>query len=200
MTANAAEMWPVQGDVSAFWQVQTKDGAHAGRGGAAWLGYAFWLDQQSPESAFFSTGIEGTIADPATGSPHAWTVGAGTRMGWGVRESKKHPLGNPDFYAYGRVTPFLARGYDDATHGERFGGGLRLGLGFTAPGWTRLLARGATEGGAGDCDGTGTICDVIIAAYIVAMFTNHFEVYVETFGFERDRLSTRIGLRVGAGF
>ncbi len=188
----AAEMWPVQGDISAFWQVDAKTGAHEGRGGAAWLGYAFWLDR-APDSAFFSSGVEVTLSDASTGAPHAWTAGGGTRMGWGTRSSKKHPYGNPDFYAYGRVTPFVA--FED----ERFAGGARFGIGFTAPGWTRLLASGLTATGS-DCDSTGTVCDALAVAYLAAMLTNHFEAFVEVSGYDRDHLSTRFGLRVGAGF
>lgn len=218
--ARGSSQWlPVQGDIAGglmFTEKEDENGrvvTIAAPHASASLGFVTYTNP-APQAMFFGAGIEGTIA--SVEMPYQWSAGAGTRFGiaW---KNPRHRTGIPDFYLYGRFTPFVGGGYgssDEFTGTrrntfEKMGGGARMAVGFTAPGWTRWVASGIGHGG--DCNNCGdisagsgeeaiAICAIAGAVYITALLLNHAELVVETYGTERADTDTRIGFRIGAGF
>ena len=217
--ALAASDWlPVQGDIAGgLMFVDQKDdegrvSTIAAPHASASLGFVT-MTNAPPQALFFGAGIEGTIA--SVEMPYQWSAGAGTRFGIAWMNQRRRS-GIPDFYVYGRFTPFVGGGYGESSQQtgqrttlEKMGGGARLAVGFTAPGWTRWVASGLGHGNdCGDCGnvsaGSGeeaiAVCAVLGAVYVTALLLNHAEFVVETYGTERGDTDTRIGFRIGAGF
>lgn len=205
--AHAVAWFPVQGDLSAGGLYGRYDRHPTG---SLYLGFAAMEDGMR-QSSFFGGGVEGTISDYT--APYQWTAGLGSRVGMAFRwrESTRSTL--PDFYGYARVTPIVGAGRQgvDLPNGNvaygayKVGGGVRVGLGFTSPGWTILLAQTGWRGlgsvdDVGHDDYTAIACAVGCATYLALTIINHGELTWEEYGTESRSMYGRIGFRIGTGF
>jgi hypothetical protein len=147
--------------------------------------------------SFSGAGLETTLHGRT--APYQSSVGFGPRLGyvWGRREGSPAPL--PAGYLYARVTPFVGlrtAGDDPSTNGVS-GGGFRVGIGVTSPGWSLALTNGMDR----LVDMTRVRAPVI-ALFIVGgllAFVDHVEVTWELF-LDGEREEARWGLRFGTGF
>ena len=205
---HAESHWlPVQGDLSGG-GIYGRYDVHPTA--AAYLGFAA-MDTNAQQSSFFGAGIEGTVTDYR--APYQWTAGLGSRVGAAWRWRPRAESLHPDLYLYARVTPIIGggrQGFDNPDGTVSFdpykiGGGIRVGVGFTAPGWTLLLAHmgwnGLSEVGDihGD-DNTAIACAAVCATYVILTIVNHAEVTWESYGTESRAMYGRVGFRIGTGF
>lgn len=208
--AHADSRWlPFQGDLSAGGLYGRYD-SHAT--GSLYLGFAS-LEEGMRQSSFFGAGVEGTITDYR--APYQWTAGLGSRVGmaWRFRQAVEYRV--PDLYLYARVTPIVGGGRmgHDLPDGTvdfdpyKIGGGVRLGIGFTSPGWTVLMAHNGWTGlgsmgdvGVGGDEYTSLACATVCLTYFVLTIVNHAELTWETYGTESRAMYGRVGFRIGTGF
>ncbi len=132
---------PVQADLSV--QGALTSGSRAG--GALYFGTAFGPVKPPWGTPFFGAGLE--VVYSTSGEPYSLSYGAQLRAGYAWSreaedaQTRAHEV-MPDALVYARVTPFLT---GDVSAQERSMTartvlpGVRLGVGITAPWWTRQL-------------------------------------------------------------
>lgn len=198
-TAHAQSYIPLQMDLSAggLWGRYDKFPT-----ASLYAGIAL-MDSRAQFSPFLGGGFEATVAPDY--APYQWTAGLGTRTGFAFRWRRRMRYRVPDLYVYARATAIVGAGQEAievpgglTEYRERTGGGARLGIGLTAPGWTVALLEGARDSNTSFVVNQASfVCGF---SYLVISLLNHAELTVEWYGPDVRETYARVGFRIGTGF
>ncbi len=198
--AAVATPWqPVQGDLSAVGTFDEERGETL----ALFLGAAFGESAPELASRLFVLGLELTYSTPQR--PYSLSVGLGPRFGFGWAGATKEERVLPDFHVYGRLTPFFAAsalpGQTGAFPVGPPHGGVRLGVGCTALGWSKAFLQWGQDAYARTRGFYGETMRVLSTVLLLPVaLANHAELSFEVYGDGRSPLKALFTFRVGAGF
>jgi len=198
--SHARPMLPVQGDLS----LTAGLGERSAAGVAAYLGFASGSLRPGANAPFGGIGFE--YSQASSGLPFRASGGVQLRAGWAWSGDRRAAHLHPDVFLYARVTPFVggSTGLGDGTPYPRYGApavepviGVRVGVGLTAPWWTRtFLFQRPFEDERGFYGETLRVLSGVLLAPFALV--NHGELVAEVL-LNQPEAST-LTLRVGTGF